>query len=222
MSVRNWASIPCQRRRRRQSESRGFSTALGGPEPFELLHQAGRKHWWSRRKVIPVIARRHIIRLAIRRWDGEGAGHERQRTTADDQPNGDILPPGSRATVGTAVVLTPTPAGQAALAAAQALAKQAAAPATLRAYKADWTHFARLVRRARLRPRAGSPRHRRRLPRQPGRQPRADDHPPAAVGPGQNAPVQRPGVEPGASRHPGPAAGRAADASPVRCRRPRR
>ena len=36
----------------------------------------------------------------------------------------------------------PTPAGQAALAAARALAKQAAAPATLRAYKADWTQFA--------------------------------------------------------------------------------
>jgi integrase len=35
-----------------------------------------------------------------------------------------------------------TVAGQAALAAAQALARKAAAPATLRAYKADWTHFA--------------------------------------------------------------------------------
>jgi integrase len=37
---------------------------------------------------------------------------------------------------------TPTAAGQAALAAAQALAKRATAPATLRAYKADWTHYA--------------------------------------------------------------------------------
>jgi hypothetical protein len=36
----------------------------------------------------------------------------------------------------------PTPAGQAALAAAQALAKQATVPATLRAYKADWTDYA--------------------------------------------------------------------------------
>src|SRR6195952_2232095 len=36
----------------------------------------------------------------------------------------------------------PTPAGQAALDAAQELAKRATAPATLRAYKADWTHFA--------------------------------------------------------------------------------
>jgi integrase len=36
----------------------------------------------------------------------------------------------------------PTAAGQAALAEAQALARHAAAPATLRAYRADWAHFA--------------------------------------------------------------------------------
>ncbi len=36
----------------------------------------------------------------------------------------------------------PTAAGQVALDTAQALARKAAAPATLRAYKADWTHFA--------------------------------------------------------------------------------
>ena len=36
----------------------------------------------------------------------------------------------------------PTAAGQAALDTAQALARKAAAPATLRAYKADWTHYA--------------------------------------------------------------------------------
>src|SRR5664279_6231991 len=41
-----------------------------------------------------------------------------------------------------APVLAPTASGQAALAAAQALAKQAAAPATMRAYRADWSHFA--------------------------------------------------------------------------------
>ena len=41
-----------------------------------------------------------------------------------------------------AVLPALTPAGQAALAAAQALARKATAPATLRAYKADWTHFA--------------------------------------------------------------------------------
>jgi integrase len=38
--------------------------------------------------------------------------------------------------------VAPTPAGQAALDAAQALAHHAHAPATLRAYRADWTHFA--------------------------------------------------------------------------------
>jgi integrase len=48
-----------------------------------------------------------------------------------------ILPPGVEP---AAAVLTV--AGQAVLAEAQALAKQAAAPATLRAYKADWAHFA--------------------------------------------------------------------------------
>jgi integrase len=36
-----------------------------------------------------------------------------------------------------------TPEGEAALAAAQALARDATAPATLRAYKADWIHFSR-------------------------------------------------------------------------------
>lgn len=54
---------------------------------------------------------------------------------------GDILPPEADPTAATAVVPVPTPSGQAALAAAQALAKKAAAAATLRAYKADWTHF---------------------------------------------------------------------------------
>jgi hypothetical protein len=38
--------------------------------------------------------------------------------------------------------LVPTPAGLAALEAARALARQAAAPATLRAYRSDWTHYA--------------------------------------------------------------------------------
>jgi hypothetical protein len=50
----------------------------------------------------------------------------------------DILPPDARPSAVPAL----TPAGEAALAAAQALAKKATAPATLRAYKADWTHFA--------------------------------------------------------------------------------
>ena len=52
-----------------------------------------------------------------------------------------ILPP--EAPDGAALARVPdlTPAGQAALEAAQALAKKATAAATLRAYKADWTHF---------------------------------------------------------------------------------
>ena len=54
---------------------------------------------------------------------------------------GEILPPATRPTAATAVALAPTPAGQAALAAAGVFARKAAAPATLRAYKADWTHF---------------------------------------------------------------------------------
>jgi len=41
-----------------------------------------------------------------------------------------------------AVVPVPTAAGQAALAEAQEFARRAAAPATLRAYKADWQHYA--------------------------------------------------------------------------------
>ena len=41
-----------------------------------------------------------------------------------------------------AVAVALTDAGAAALAAAEALAQKAAAPATLRAYKADWTHYA--------------------------------------------------------------------------------
>src|SRR5664279_2246636 len=46
-----------------------------------------------------------------------------------------ILAPGTESAA-------PTAAGQAALDAAQALAQHAASPATLRAYRADWAHFA--------------------------------------------------------------------------------
>jgi integrase len=49
---------------------------------------------------------------------------------------------------GGAVAPVPTAAGEAALAQAQALARQAAAPATLRAYKADWQHYADWCARA--------------------------------------------------------------------------
>jgi integrase len=63
---------------------------------------------------------------------------------------GEILPPRSRArspAKGPGSNLpglpVPTPAGAAALTAAQALAQKATAAATLRAYKADWAHFAK-------------------------------------------------------------------------------
>jgi integrase len=54
----------------------------------------------------------------------------------------EILPPDAGETAVAAALPVLASAGAAALAAAQALAKRATAPATLRAYKADWTHFA--------------------------------------------------------------------------------
>ena len=54
----------------------------------------------------------------------------------------EILPPDAGETAVAAALPALASAGAAALAAAQALAKRATAPATLRAYKADWTHFA--------------------------------------------------------------------------------
>jgi integrase len=58
----------------------------------------------------------------------------------------EALPPGAEPAIQALAAMPtpqPTPAGQAALAAAQAFTKKAAAPATLRAYKADWTHFSK-------------------------------------------------------------------------------
>lgn len=59
---------------------------------------------------------------------------------------GEILPPGRQvvdfAPASDPRPLVPGPAAAAALAAAQAFALKAAAPATLRAYKADWQHYA--------------------------------------------------------------------------------
>jgi integrase len=52
---------------------------------------------------------------------------------------GEVLPVAPDA---AAVTAASSPAGQAALGAAQTLARKAAAPATLRAYKADWQHYA--------------------------------------------------------------------------------
>src|SRR5208337_2471324 len=53
----------------------------------------------------------------------------------------EILPPTVAATAVAPAVPPLTAAGEAALAAARDLAKNATAAATLRAYKADWTHF---------------------------------------------------------------------------------
>ena len=58
------------------------------------------------------------------------------------QPAPGALVPALSEVVGVAHLSGPTAAGAMALAAAQALARKAAAPATLRAYKADWTHYA--------------------------------------------------------------------------------
>jgi hypothetical protein len=80
-----------------------------------------------------------------------------------------------------------TPEGAAALEAAQELARKSAAPATPRAYKADWTHFFGLVRGERLCRGAGRARGRWRLARQPRGDPRALEHPTAAVGARKNA-----------------------------------
>jgi integrase len=54
---------------------------------------------------------------------------------------GDVVPAGADPAA-SARAPRLTDAGQTALAAAAALARKAAAPATLRAYKADWTHYA--------------------------------------------------------------------------------
>jgi hypothetical protein len=74
---------------------------------------------------------------------GSGLSRARHRSTANrtiGKPAG-ILPPAPSPAAVPVTALVPTPSGQAALAAAQALAKHATAPAILRAYKADWTHF---------------------------------------------------------------------------------
>jgi hypothetical protein len=54
-------------------------------------------------------------------------------------PPPEVLPAGS---IGAPAVARPTPEGEAALAMAAGLARRAAASATLRAYKADWQHYA--------------------------------------------------------------------------------
>jgi integrase len=92
--------------------------------------------------IMPVIACNAISSVAIAGWTDEspamtGSAPRRQITS-----QGEIVSPETSPATTLAAVLAPTLAGEAALAAAQALAKKAAAPATLRAYRADWTHFA--------------------------------------------------------------------------------
>ena len=77
--------------------------------------------------IIPLIALSSIIRLAFRHAGADSSFCGRTPSDREHVLNSDILP---------------TTARQAALETAQALARKAAAPATLRAYKADWTHFA--------------------------------------------------------------------------------
>ena len=91
--------------------------------------------------IIPLIACRLIIPLAI-------AARRANLAVMDDSAPiqtiiaaGDRMPSEAGGTAVATILPTPTQAGAAALAAAQALAKKATAAATLRAYKADWTHF---------------------------------------------------------------------------------
>ena len=71
------------------------------------------------------------------------AGMEDSASNRSRAQQGEILPPAKGPGSNLPGLPVPTPAGVAALAAAQALAKQATSAATLRAYKADWTHFAK-------------------------------------------------------------------------------
>ena len=110
--------------------------------------------------------------------------------TPDADPQAEHLP---------ALPAGPSAAGQAALAEAQRLARQATAPATLRAYRADWQHFADWCARAGFVP----------VPAEPAvvgaylaslaDSHAPEHHPPSPRRTGQDAPVQRPAMEPGAS-----------------------
>ncbi len=60
---------------------------------------------------------------------------------SDPALTGEILPAQEDEAART-LAIQPTTLGKAALETARLLAKEANAPATLRAYKADWTHYA--------------------------------------------------------------------------------
>ena len=73
------------------------------------------------------------------------SAHPRRADSAPDAPVTAAADVAALAVAGSdscADGLVPTAAGLAALEAARALARKAAAPATLRAYRADWTHYA--------------------------------------------------------------------------------
>jgi integrase len=89
--------------------------------------------------ITAVIALNPINRLAIRVKPRDSPLMDDSEIPQTRAMTAEILPPGAGA---TAPAVTPNAAGQAALAAAEVLARQASAPATLRAYKADWAHFA--------------------------------------------------------------------------------
>jgi hypothetical protein len=97
----------------------------------------------ARHAIILVIARDAISPVAFAGAQGDIVA-AMSGPHPDSRPirPGTVLPPRQQTVVIPAALGTAlTPAGQAALAAAQAVARNAAAPATLRAYKADWTHF---------------------------------------------------------------------------------
>jgi hypothetical protein len=89
----------------------------------------------GKHKTLYVIARGGIIRLAGPAADAESRRHGRIGAGVPAEPPAYARP-------AMAVAARPTDAGQSALAAAGALARKASAPATPRAYKADWQHFA--------------------------------------------------------------------------------
>ena len=72
-----------------------------------------------------------------------GSARVRDASSGPESPGAPMADGALRAAPGAeSAARAPTPAGLAALAAARALARQAAAPATLRAYRADWAHYA--------------------------------------------------------------------------------
>jgi hypothetical protein len=89
----------------------------------------------------PIIARSRIICLLSDTGAANLTGMDAAESNQAMALTGGVLSLGAGAAVPPPTV-TPTEACQAAPAAAQALARQTTAPATSRAYRADWAHFA--------------------------------------------------------------------------------